>query len=72
MKLNFFVINKKWQILIIINMILLVVLLSYNLYSFFKSNSIFYVDDVKLFDGFKMTQEIELAGEKRLIKENTL
>lgn len=44
---------------------MLVVFLSYNLYSFsLKSNSVFYIDNIKLFDGFKMTQEMKLAGEK--------
>lgn len=58
--------KEKTPILTLINTAVLVFLLVYLFYSFFStSEQVFYVDNVKLFDGFRMTKEMKKEGEKQ-------
>lgn len=62
---NILVLKNKWQILTLINLILLVVLSVVCLINYLNpSNDIVYVDNVKLFDAFQMTKEMKSIGEK--------
>lgn len=57
--------KEKTPILTLINTAVLFFLSVYLFYSFFStSEQIFYVDNVKLFDGFRMTKEMKKEGEK--------
>lgn len=57
--------KNKWQILTLINSILLVVLSVVCLINYLNpSKDIIYVDNVKLFDEFQMTKEMKSIGEK--------
>lgn len=58
-------IKYKLDSRVLVNVLLISVLAIFLLFYFFKSNKeIVYVDNVKLFDGFKMTKEMKRAGEK--------
>lgn len=60
------VLKQKLPIIIAINTVVLVFLLLFVCYTFFsKSDSVYYVDNVKLFDGFRMTKEMKKEGEKQ-------
>lgn len=57
--------KNKWQILTLTNLVLLIGLISFLLFKFFiTSHEIVYVDNVKLFDGFRMTKDMKSIGEK--------
>lgn len=68
------VLKNKWQILTLINSVLLVGLICFGLFKFLgASQNIVYVDNVKLFDGFRMTKEMKAIGEKEFsTKKNEL
>ncbi|MES2544815.1 MAG: OmpH family outer membrane protein [Bacteroidota bacterium] len=57
--------NNKRDLLIIVNSILIVALVIYMAAKeFTSSNETVYIDNIKLFDGFIMTQEMKKVGEK--------
>jgi outer membrane protein len=59
------VLKNKFNLLVIINAIFLLLIVGFILFkSFFISNEIVYVDNIKLFDGFNMTKEMKKFGEK--------
>lgn len=66
------VLKNKWQILTLINSVLLVGLICFGLFKFLgTSQNIVYVDNVKLFDGFRMTKEMKAIGEKEFTNKKS-